>query len=426
MLKKPAHLRLTNRVHKKSKRRGKVRFQSGTIPVGYNNNNDAMAHDDNGCGVNIILQVNRTVNDSVSVTSQILPLRKDMSIHEARVTIALATGISVKELILVTNRQDQTLLLNRGSATDGTLDDLGFREGETVTAFEIGIKNIDDLFPDLRGTPPSDAEATKEVRIQHLKTLLATVGTTVRDDAASASNSTHSVGDDAALASSITHSDEEHGDVVLCLSELQDMDPSDAAVATKEIRRQNDILLANCGSAACTTAGFVMVYLVSGNTSLAVSVSSTAPVAELKSHLSQMSEIGNPSPDEQCLLFNGILLQNDLSLFQQNIGNGDVMYLVKNECIQVIVSSDTTIALTVRPATTIASLKDAIFAVTSIVPDEQCLSFGTTLLWRDDRTLIEYNVGHNSTLNLKGRLRGGGVTQGKIASTIQSSSYFVS
>ena len=93
--------------------------------------------------------------------------------------------------------------------------------------------------------------------------LRATAGTTIEDDAA--------------LVPS-TPSEEEYGDPVLCLLEFQGKHPSDVAAASKEIRRQNITLLATVG----TTAGDT-----------------------------QVSEIGDPSPDEQC--------QNDLSLFQHDI-----------------------------------------------------------------------------------------------------------
>ena len=48
------------------------------------------------------------------------------------------------------------------------------------------------------------------------------------------------------VASSGTHSNEENIDPVLCLSELAGLDPSDAAYAIKEIRSQQNALLANC------------------------------------------------------------------------------------------------------------------------------------------------------------------------------------
>jgi hypothetical protein len=75
--------------------------------------------------------------------------------------------------------------------------------------------------------------------------------------------------------------------------------------------------------------------------------------------------------------------------------------------IFVVVLTGKSIAVSVAPGGTIASVKDAVWAREGIAPAQQRLLFGGKQLDDDACALEAHGVGKESTLRLSLRLRGG-------------------
>ena len=153
---------------------------------------------------------------------------------------------------------------------------------------------------------------------------------------------------------------------------------------------------------------------------------SSHTISDVKNELSEMECV---SSDKLCVLFNGQLLKDDRTLSDYNIANENNLDLVENRTIQIFVkiSGGDTISLGATLTTPIASLKDMISEKVGIAKAEQRLCYGAKQL-EDPRTLIEYNIYEESTLDLLGRMRGGNPDPGKSAciirlSLLESSSY---
>eukprot|EP00984_Skeletonema_dohrnii_P013026 scaffold5365_cov140-Skeletonema_dohrnii-CCMP3373.AAC.1 len=132
---------------------------------------------------------------------------------------------------------------------------------------------------------------------------------------------------------------------------------------------------------------------------------SSHTISDVKNELSEMECV---SSDKLCVLFDGQLLKDNHTLSDYNIANDDNLDLVENRTIQIFVkiSGGDTISLGATLTTPIASLKDMISEKVGIAKVEQRLCYGAKQL-DDPRTLIEYNINEECTLDLLGRVKGG-------------------
>eukprot|EP00985_Skeletonema_marinoi_P005737 scaffold2491_cov127-Skeletonema_marinoi.AAC.1 len=136
-----------------------------------------------------------------------------------------------------------------------------------------------------------------------------------------------------------------------------------------------------------------------------LNVRSSHTISDVKNELSEMECV---SSDKLCVLFNGQLLKDNRTLSDYNIANENNLDLVENRTIHIFVkiSGGDTISLGATLTTPIASLKDMISEKVGIAKAEQRLCYGAKQL-DDSRTLIEYNIYEECTLDLLGRMRGG-------------------
>ena len=112
---------------------------------------------------------------------------------------------------------------------------------------------------------------------------------------------------------------------------------------------------------------------------------------------------------DQTLLFKRGILRDNISLFQYDIQEGNVLTLFtyfpikekERELLQIFIKTITgkEITLTVDPSLTIQKLKCEIEDAEGVPSDQQRIIFAGAQL-EDSRTLASYNIKTNATLNM--------------------------
>ena len=112
---------------------------------------------------------------------------------------------------------------------------------------------------------------------------------------------------------------------------------------------------------------------------------------------------------DQTLLFKRGILRDNISLFQYDIQEGNVLTLFtylpikekESELLQIFIKTITgkEITLTVDPSLTIQNLKCEIQDAEGVPSDQQRIIFAGAQL-EDSRTLASYNIKTNATLNM--------------------------
>ena len=120
--------------------------------------------------------------------------------------------------------------------------------------------------------------------------------------------------------------------------------------------------------------------------------------------------------NEQTLLFKGGILKDNISLFQYDIQEGNVLTLFtylpikveESELLHLTIKTLTgkEIPLTVDPSLTIQKLKCEIQDIEGILPEQQRIIFAGAQL-EDSRTLASYNIKTGSNFNLIPRAKKG-------------------
>ncbi|EIW62512.1 ubiquitin-domain-containing protein [Trametes versicolor FP-101664 SS1] len=114
------------------------------------------------------------------------------------------------------------------------------------------------------------------------------------------------------------------------------------------------------------------------------------------------------APNQQRLIFAGKQLDSRRTVSDYNMRKGSTVFLIFRVLdgmqISVKTLSGKTITLEVKPLDTIGSIKTKIQAKEGTPPDQQCVKFADDEL-EEDRTLLDYNIQWNSTLQLVGRFQ---------------------
>ncbi|KAM3146788.1 hypothetical protein pb186bvf_001318 [Paramecium bursaria] len=108
------------------------------------------------------------------------------------------------------------------------------------------------------------------------------------------------------------------------------------------------------------------------------------------------------SPDQQNLIFNGIMLENQKTVSDYNIENESILHIVlrlRNKEIYVNLLDGTQYTLDFEPSDTIQQFKVRIHEKVGIPHDQQRLIFSGQVL-ENYRSLSYYNIQNESTLTL--------------------------
>ena len=150
------------------------------------------------------------------------------------------------------------------------------------------------------------------------------------------------------------------------------------------------------------------IIIVSYNGKINLDVQPDNTIEEVKSRIQSKEGILSA---EQRLYFDGKCLRDDRTLASYNIQNGSTVQLVfrlRGGFYIFIKSFDgKTGAIEVEIENTIREIKEKIHQRISVKPHQQRLIFGGKQL-KDNRTLADYQVQSNSTIQLALKLQGGG------------------